>query len=236
MSEAAFCEQCKGLIEATDRYCPSCGSSQAQVAAEQSAGARGAGPEAPPVISSVQPTPTADTPRTQAPEASGDAPPRPATGPGEPGQPTDSQARGVSLESFSREEQILAGVALLLAIDLLFLPWFEVGVAGFSVSTSATQNPDGWLGVLALLAALAVIADLAIERLSPHIQLPSLSRGHGATRFLLASAAGACVGLKFLFHIHFSLFGVGFWLAAILSIALVLLASRLHHTPVPSTR
>jgi hypothetical protein len=233
VSETAFCEQCKGPIEASDRYCPSCGSLQDQVAADQSAHAPSAGPEAPPAVSSVQPDPVAHTPRTRAPEASGDAPPRPATGPGEPGQPTGSQPRRVSLESFSREEQILGGVALLLVIDLLFLPWFEVGVAGFSVSTSATQNPDGWLGVLALLSALAVIADLAIERLSPHIHLPSLRRGHGATRFLLASAAGACVGLKFLFHIHFSLFGAGFWLAAILSVALVLLASRLRHTPVP---
>lgn len=233
MSDTVFCEQCKGQIEASDRYCPSCGSVQPQVAAEQSAQTPAPGPQAPAAVSSVQADPMTHAPRTQAPEAAVGARPRPTGELGEPGRPAESQPRRFSLESFSREEQILAGVALLLVIDLLFLPWFEVSAAGFSVSTSATQNPDGWLGVLAVLAALAVIADLAIERLSPHIDLPSLSRGHAATRFLLASAAGACVGLKFLFHIHFSLFAAGFWLAAILSIALVLLASRLRHTPLP---
>lgn len=231
MSETAFCEQCKEPIDASDSYCPNCGSPQTQVTAERGVEAPGAGPDAPPHVSPRQPDPVAHTPLAQTPTAAGGAPPRGASPPEL--QPTSSQPRSISLESFSREEQILGGVALLLAVDLLFLPWFEVGVAGFSVSTSATQTPDGWLGVLALLAALMMIADLAIERLSPHIHLPSLSRGHAATRFALASAAGACVGLKFLFHIHFSLFGAGFWLAAVLSIALVLLASRLRHAPKP---
>lgn len=141
---------------------------------------------------------------------------------------TGQATTNISLESFSRDERILAAVALALAIDLLFLPWFELGGLGFSLSATATQSPDGWLGAIALLAAVALIADLAIERLSPHVHVPSLTQGRAATRFLLASIAGGCVVLKFLFHIHFSLFAAGFWLAAILSIALVVFASRLH--------
>jgi hypothetical protein len=183
VSNTAFCEQCQGPIEASDRYCPNCG--QTQVTVDEPAKPVGAG------------------------------------------QAGDSQPWNAHLASFSREEQILAGIAVVLAVDLLFLPWFEIGVASFSFSTTATQNPDGWLGVLGVLAALALIADLAIERLSPHTHVPSIPGGRPATRFLLASAAAGCVALKFLFHIHFSLFGAGFWIAAALSVALVVLASRL---------
>ena len=32
----------------------------------------------------------------------------------------------MNLDSFSRDDWILGGVALLLVIDLLFLPWFSV--------------------------------------------------------------------------------------------------------------
>ncbi len=52
----------------------------------------------------------------------------------------------------TRDEPMLGGVALLLAIDLLFLPWFEVSVGigsvTLSASSTATGSPDGWLGVL----------------------------------------------------------------------------------------
>ncbi len=52
-----------------------------------------------------------------------------------------------------RNELILGGVALLLVIDLLFLPWFDIGIGPFSVTSTATGAPDGWLGILAVLAA-----------------------------------------------------------------------------------
>lgn len=229
MSNTAFCEQCQGPIEASDRYCPNCG--QTQVTVDERAEPVGAAPDAPVAPPIPQPDPVTATPHMQGPQVSGDTPPTPPPAPGQQGQAGGRPQWSISLESFSREEQILAGIALLLAIDLLLLPWFEIGVESFSFSTTATQNPDGWLGVLAGLAAVALIADLAIERLSPHIHLPSLAPGHAATRLLLASAAAGCVALKFLFHIHFSLFGAGFWLAAALSIALVVFASRLRHSP-----
>jgi len=178
-----------------------------------------------------QPDPAAHTPPPPTPRASRSEPTA-ASARGPHGQSAESRPTSISLESFSRDEQILGGIGLLLAIDLLFLPWFQISVGSFSFSTTATQDPDGWLGVLALLVALTVIVDLAIERFSPHIHIPSLTQGHAATRFLLALVAGGLVALKFLFHIHFSLFGVGFWLAAALSVALVVFAWRLCRIPV----
>ncbi len=34
----------------------------------------------------------------------------------------------MDLSKFTRDELIMAGVALLLAIDLLFLPWFDISI------------------------------------------------------------------------------------------------------------
>jgi hypothetical protein len=135
----------------------------------------------------------------------------------------------MDMSKFSREELILAGVALLLAIDLLFLPWFDVtvGIGSFKASftSSATGEPDGWLGVLALLSLVALVADLAVERLG-NVDLPAINGNRADTRLALAAVAAAFVVLKFLFHIHFSLFGIGFWGAVVLTAALAATAVR----------
>lgn len=134
----------------------------------------------------------------------------------------------MKLDNVKRDDWLLAGVALLLVIDLLFLPWFDINLGIVSVTSTATGAPDGWLGLLAVLAALVVIADLAVERLSPETQLPALSGSRTLTRLALAGATAAFVALKFLFHIHFSLFGLGFWGAVVLTVALLVLAMRAH--------
>ncbi len=135
----------------------------------------------------------------------------------------------MDMSKFSREELILAGVALLLAIDLLFLPWFDVtvGIGSFKASftSSATGEPDGWLGVLAVLSLVALVADLAVERLG-NVDLPAINGNRADTRLALAAVAAGFVVLKFLFHIHFSLFGIGFWGAVVLTAALVATAVR----------
>ena len=136
----------------------------------------------------------------------------------------------MDLSKFVRDELILAGVALLLAIDLLFLPWFEVSVSVGSITLSAsstgTSDPDGWLGIIAALASLALIADLALERLS-NAQLPVVGGTRAATRLALAITAAAAVAVKFILNVLFDYFGFGFWGAVVLSVALVVLARRL---------
>ncbi len=137
----------------------------------------------------------------------------------------------MSLDKFTREELILGIVALLLAIDLLFLPWFDVTVSALGlqleVTSSGTGSPDGWLGVLAVLFALALVADLLLERLAG-AQLPALNSSRATTRLALAVAAAVCVGVKFLLHVHFSYFGGGFYGAVVAVIVLVVLASRIR--------
>ena len=136
----------------------------------------------------------------------------------------------MNFSDVSRDDWILAGIALVLAIVLLFLPWFSVSVnvgpVSLTATSTATDDPDGWLGVLAVLAALALIADLGVERLSPGTALPNIRGSRTETRFVLACVAAVFVALKFLFHIHFDAFGFGFWAAVVLTVALVYFAVK----------
>jgi hypothetical protein len=132
----------------------------------------------------------------------------------------------VKLENVSREQWTVGGVALLLVIDLLFLPWFSISVPPFNVDLTATNAPDGWLGVLGMIAALAVLVDQAMELLAPHVNVPMIGGSRGGTRFYLAVAAAVFVALKFLFHIHFSIFGFGFWVGIVLTAALVFFTNQ----------
>jgi hypothetical protein len=136
----------------------------------------------------------------------------------------------VNLDNVTRDEMIVGGLAILLAISLLLFPWFDfsVTVGAFTASATATATgaPDGWLGILALLAALAVVADLAIEKFSPQTHVPLIGDSRANTRFILAAISAGFVALKFLFHIHFSLFGWGFYVTVIVTGALVYFAAQ----------
>jgi hypothetical protein len=134
----------------------------------------------------------------------------------------------VKFDSVSRDDWILAGLALLLIIDLLFLPWFSasVSVGSFSATftATATDAPDGAFGILAVLSALALIVDLGIERLSPGTAVPNVGGSRTQTRFVLACLTALFVALKFVFNIHFSDFGFGFYAAVVLTAGLVWVA------------
>ena len=134
----------------------------------------------------------------------------------------------MKFDSVSRDDWILAGLALLLIIDLLFLPWFSasVSIGSFSASftATATDAPDGAFGILAVLSALALIVDLGIERLSPGTAIPNIGGSRTQTRFVLACVTALFVALKFVFNIHFSDFGFGFYAAVVLTIGLVWVA------------
>ena len=134
----------------------------------------------------------------------------------------------VRTDAISRGEWICAGVGLLLVIDLLALPWFSISVGPSSATLTATDAPDGWLAILAMLATVAAVADLGIERFSPATSLPALRGSRTETRLLLAGFAAVMIALKSLFHVHFSLFGFGFWAAIVLVTAFVMVAQRLR--------
>jgi MYXO-CTERM domain-containing protein len=141
----------------------------------------------------------------------------------------------VNVGNVSREDWIIGGLSVLLIIDLVFLPWFDSGVSGpicnvVTCSVTATGDPDGWLGVLAVLALILVLVDLAMDRFSPQTNLPAINGSRTHTRFVLAGAAAVFLGFKFLFNIHFSIFGFGFWAAVVLTIPLVYFTLQARNT------
>lgn len=149
----------------------------------------------------------------------------------------ENQVRRLHLERLTREDWLLAGVAVFLIFDLLVLPWFSfgatisVGSATVSIGGSLTgvDAPDAWLGVLALLSCAFLVADLAFERLSPETQLPSIAPDRETTRFVLACVAAGLIALKFFFHIgRFGELALGFWLAVLLVAALVAMTRRVR--------
>jgi hypothetical protein len=133
----------------------------------------------------------------------------------------------MNFDNFSREDWILAGLALLLAIDLLFLPWFSISFGPFTFTTTATGSLDGWTAILAVLACLLIIIDIAVEKLSPSTVVPTLGGGREHTRFVLAAVAAGFVALKFVLHIHFSDFASGFYAGIVLAVLLVVAARRI---------
>ncbi len=139
-----------------------------------------------------------------------------------------------------RDDRILGGLALALAIDLLFFPWFDftigAGTITFSLTSTATGSPSGWLGVLAMFCAVLVVVDVAVERLSPQTHVPAIGGSRAATRLALAAAAAACLALKFLLHVHFSRLGWGFYLGAVLVAALVYFAVQARQAELGAPR
>jgi hypothetical protein len=135
------------------------------------------------------------------------------------------------LEKFSQDDWIVGAVGVLLVLDLLFLPWSQqtisAGAQSVSISSTATGAPDGWLGVLGLLAVIALLVDLAIDRLSPHTQLPTIKGSRVATRTTLAWVAAGLLAFKLLIHFG-SAGGIGFWGALFLTAGLVYMTRRVQ--------
>lgn len=136
------------------------------------------------------------------------------------------------MENVRREDWVLGGLALVLVFDLLVFAWFSLPGASVTIrgttlafgggALTATDSPDGWLGVLSVILLLALVVDLALERFSPETQVPMIGASRAKTRFLLASAAAGLMGLKFVLHLGtFSNLGFGFWLGVVLAAALV---------------
>ena len=147
----------------------------------------------------------------------------------------ENQKRRLQLERLTREDWLIAGVATLLVVDLLALPWFSFGatisVGSDSVSIGgslkAVDAPDAWLGVLAVLSCAFLVIDLAFERLWPETRLPSIASDRKTTRYILACVAAGLIGLKFVLHLgRFGELALGFWMAVLLVAGLVALTRR----------
>jgi hypothetical protein len=85
------------------------------------------------------------------------------------------------------------------------------------------------------MACACLIADLALERLSPETKVPTVATDRLTTRFVLSCVAGGLIALKFLFHIgRFGELALGFWLAVLLVAALIALTRRARRADAPA--
>ncbi|HTP19999.1 MAG TPA: hypothetical protein VMJ65_10375 [Solirubrobacteraceae bacterium] len=151
----------------------------------------------------------------------------------------ENQVRRLGLERLSREDWTIIAVAGLLVLDLLMLPWFSFGATVTVGSTtltlggsaSAVDAPDAWLGVLALMACVFLLADLATERLSPHTRLPTVAGDRLTGRYAIACTIAGLLAFKFVLHLgRFGELALGFWTALLLVAGLVALTRRARIT------
>ena len=150
----------------------------------------------------------------------------------------ESSGGGSLFNRLRQDDLVLALVAIILVVDLLAFPWLNLGSFGpYSADLAAADWPDGWTAILAVIASLALIVDLGLERLAPEVAVPAVGGSRTMSRFVLAIVAAAFVALKFLLGIHFTYFGWGFYLGAVLTVALVYFATQARRAPdVPAAR
>jgi len=129
-------------------------------------------------------------------------------------------------QALTKIEWIVGGLAAFLVIDLLVFPWVDVSIGPIDFTSSGTGAPDGALGVIGMLAALAFAVDLGIQKFAS-MELPMLGGSRERTRLIFAAVATGCIWLKFLLHVsHTGDLGYGAWLALVASVGLVVLLVR----------
>jgi hypothetical protein len=132
----------------------------------------------------------------------------------------------VNIANFKREDLIVGGIAVLLIIDLLFIPWysesFSAGAFSASISVVGTDAPDGFAGILALIGSIAVLAEVLVRNLASGVQIPVVGGSAAITRLILAGIAAGFALLKMLLQIgHLGDWGFGFWLGLVLCAGLL---------------
>ncbi|HEX4034712.1 MAG TPA: hypothetical protein VHX66_09730 [Solirubrobacteraceae bacterium] len=138
----------------------------------------------------------------------------------------------MDLSRLSREDWTVGAGGLLFAFGLIAFPWSTVTVGGYSLSLAATAGAGGLWADLALIVLSAVIADLALARLSPQTKVPTTQLGRETTR---AAALGVMALLMFTRLLaHTGHYGWGFYADVILLVAVASagwLNAQGHATP-----
>jgi len=131
----------------------------------------------------------------------------------------DADCKGdqVDLNKLTMGEKIVAGAGIVLAIDLLFLPWHKfaavIGTVRFSGTASGIEHPNAIWGLLSLLVALVMVAVVVTSRFTT-AKLPELPLPWPQAMFIGGLTVVALLALKLLLETRSLGFG------AILGVAL----------------
>ena len=128
----------------------------------------------------------------------------------------------MDLKRLSMGERCMALGGVLLFLDLIILPWhrISIGFGSFGVTASRTgiQSPNGFLGLLAALVAVAVVARVVVSDFTS-VELPTLPISWPRADLLAGVAAAALVLLKLI--VETSYLSIGAWLAVPLAGAML---------------
>ena len=128
----------------------------------------------------------------------------------------------MDLSKLRLSDRIVLIAGVLLAIDLLFLPWHHIsvprilGFGGGSVNRTAVQSPNSFYGVLALLIVLALVGVVVVSRLTT-AKLPDLPMSWAQVHLIAGVAVLALLVLKLL--VETSALGFGSYLGVALGAA-----------------
>jgi hypothetical protein len=134
---------------------------------------------------------------------------------------TASGGYGVDFRKLTMGERIVAVAGILLVIDLLFFPWHHVSVSfrGFTVATvnrTGLQSPRGYLGILALIIAIALVVQIILAKFTS-VKLPDISMPWSQVHMIGGFAVLGLLLLKLVLRTDF--LGFGAWLGIILAAA-----------------
>jgi len=108
---------------------------------------------------------------------------------------------------------VISGV--LLMATLFFAPWYDRGfLIGYEVTRTAVEPPQGWLAVLAWLAAGALLVEVVITRIST-TGLPEVAVPWVRIQLVQAAAVFVLILVKFAVTRYY---GWGSWLGLILAV------------------
>jgi hypothetical protein len=121
----------------------------------------------------------------------------------------------MDLDKLTLSDKIIAGTGIVLIIDLLFLPWHSIDVGPFSASFTAIEERNAFLGVLALLLTIVIVAATLVRVFKPETKLPDLPVSWDRAIFFGTVAVLALLLLKLVLETDF--LGFGAWLGILLA-------------------
>lgn len=124
----------------------------------------------------------------------------------------------MDLNKLTLGDKILGGAGILLFLDLLLFPWHSVDLGIITINRQATESPNGFWGVLALLLTIAIVAAIVVRRLTT-ANLPDLPIGWNMALFYGAVAVAVILFIKLISET--SELGFGAWLGLLLAAAMV---------------
>ncbi|HYR63217.1 MAG TPA: hypothetical protein VET24_11385 [Actinomycetota bacterium] len=123
----------------------------------------------------------------------------------------------MDLTKLSRGDRIIVATGLLLLLDLLFLPWYSFSFGPVTVTGNGLSGWNSFLGVLALLVTLAMVAQIIVARFTD-AKLPDMPMPWPQVHMIGGYVVLGLLVLKLILHV--SNLGFGAYLGILLAAGL----------------